>query len=748
MTELCYWQVAVPVPLRRTFVYEIPSDLGKPKAGARVLVPFGPRRLTGYLLREADGAEIPARGIKKAIQLLDETPVLPPDLLAFLIEAAAYYMHPLGEAVRGALPPGIDYTEKKGTLKEPRIRTRTVSFVVPTAAPLSEQMKQQLTKAPKRAAVLQAAAGGVLLRNLKKTYPGAAAHIKRLVQDRLLSIEEREAAADPYWEKSVGKDAPPELTDEQTEAVSRVLARLDTGGYEGFLLHGVTGSGKTEVYLRIIDHARRMGKGAVVLVPEIALTPQLTERYRSRFGDALAIWHSGLSDKERFEQWQALRFGTVQVAIGVRSAVFAPVSNLGVIIVDEEHDSSFKQETSFRYHARDLTLLRAARLGAVAVLGSATPSLESLENASRGKLTKLTLWKRATRQKLPEVQIIDRSLHRSGPCGQSVITKPLFDAIEQALAKKEQSILFLNRRGFSPALLCTDCGGLVRCDDCAVSLTFHKRPPKLICHYCGAVRPLPETCPACGSRAVEAVGTGTQKVEDVLAELFPTARIARLDRDTGAGTKAEAVLEKLRNEEIDILVGTQMVTKGHDFPKVTLVGVLNADVGLHMPDFRAAERTFQLLTQVAGRAGRGELGGKGVIQTYHPKHPAVHLAAHHDFIRFAEGELFARRELGYPPFGRLALIRLSAPDLGAVEAEARSLFAKLREAAVQNRDTVLLGPSPAPVPFVQGRYLYRILIKAPRQDQIRCLLTPLLPLIEAPKKGVRIALDIDPYSML
>jgi primosomal protein N' (replication factor Y) len=708
--------------------------------------------MTGYLLKEADASNSNGRTIRSVLSLLDETPSIPEGLLDFLIESASYYMHPIGETIRSALPPGFHTAETKGELKEARVGTRTVEVAVWIDTSPSAEVLSSLNRAKKRSLLFDAIleAREISLAELSRLFLGAKAHAKRLAADGLIRIEEREATVDPYFETRVSPDVPPSLTPEQETAVEEVTSTVKAAGYKGFLLHGVTGSGKTEVYLRIIEQARRMGKGALVLVPEIALTPQLTTRYRRRFGDALAVWHSALSARERFEQWQMLRKGAVQVAIGVRSAVFAPVENLGVIIVDEEHDSSFKQETGFRYHARDLALLRASRQGAVAVLGSATPSLESLENAARGKLTKLSMEYRATSQRLPEIQIIDRTQHRSGPNNQTVVSKPLFDAIEETLTKKEQTILFLNRRGFASALLCTDCGTLIRCDDCAVSLTFHKRPPKLICHYCGRVRPIPSACPSCASRAVEAVGTGTQKVEDILAELFPNAKIARLDRDTGGGGRAEAVLTRLRNQEIDILVGTQMVTKGHDFPHVTLVGVLNADVGLHMPDFRASERTFQLLTQVAGRAGRGELPGIGMIQTFHPKHPAVDLARTHDYPSFAAKELAFRRELGYPPFGRLALLRFSSEDLDLVESEANAVFAELStlRKSHQGRGLALLGPSPAPLSFVQRRHHFRILIKAERQDQIRALIAPIIPRIEAPKKGVRIAVDIDPFSML
>jgi primosomal protein N' (replication factor Y) (superfamily II helicase) len=748
------WRVVIPAPLRRAFVYEIPESLGDAAPGKRVLVPFGPRRITGYLLSSAEAPEGQAFSIKKALRILDEVPSIPGELIRFLEEAAAYYLHPLGEAARAALPRGIDVVEKQGVLIEPKIQAVRIKVARPAlgAPEMEDRLSRLERRAPKRAAVLRRVLelGEAPLSSLRNVSKDAAALVRRLASDGLLSVEERDGSPDPFFTGPVVRDTPPELTDEQARAVAAIVRRIDQGGYEGFLLHGVTGSGKTEVYLRAVDRARGLGRGALVLVPEISLTPQLVHRYRARFGDDLAVWHSGLTDRERFDQWRLLRSGKVKVAVGVRSAVFAPVENLGIVIVDEEHDGSFKQDRGFHYNARDLALLRAARRGAVAVLGSATPALETLHNVALGKLARLELTTRATDQPLPPVEIIDLSVHRSGPAGQTVITMPLFAAMSNALERREQIILFLNRRGFSPALLCTQCGDLIKCRHCAVSMTYHKAPRKLVCHYCGAEQPVPERCQKCEAESLKPVGTGTQKAEEIVRSLFPDARVARLDRDTGAGKRAEAVLEQLRRQEVDILIGTQMVTKGHDFPNVTLVGVVSADTGLHMPDFRASERTFQLLTQVSGRAGRAELGGQAMIQTFNPHHHAVACAKTHDYHAFAETELAHRQELLYPPFGRLAALRLSGPDEDRVDAEARALFAELRHLAHQQRQQglSLLGPTPAPMAYVQGRHRYRILIKAPRQDQIRRLLEPLIPKIEAPKKGVRITVDIDPYSML
>jgi len=747
------WRVAVPVPLRKLFVYEIPESLGIPLRGGRVLVPFGRRRLSGYLLGAAEIAAADGLSVRPALALLDDTPALTEELVDLLVAAADYYVHPLGEVLRSALPPGIDPAEARGELREPRIKSAT-ELSVAACPGAGEHVAELAKRAPKRAAVLEriAAQGNVRAADLRGIAEGLGAHLRRLAADGLVILSEQERPPDPFFGSPVERDTPPELTRDQAAAVASISARLDQRRYGGFLLHGVTGSGKTEVYLRVIERALERGLGALVLVPEITLTPQLVRRYRSRFGEGLAVWHSGLTDRERFDQWRLLRSGEVRVAIGVRSAVFAPVHDLAVIVVDEEHDTSFKQERGFPYNARDLALLRASRAGAVAVLGSATPSLETYDNAANGKLERLVLSARATALPMPRVDVVDLRRHRMGPGEQRVVSGPLHAALHETLSRGEQAILFLNRRGFAPSLTCTACGWVRRCDDCAVSLTLHKRPAGLVCHYCGARQRLPETCPACGAPDLKPVGIGTEKAEEILRALFPEARVARLDRDVASGRGAEEVLERLRSGEIDVLVGTQMVTKGHDFPRVTLVGVLLADVGLHMPDFRAAEHSFQLLTQVAGRAGRSELGGRALIQTYSPDHPAIIAACTHDFEGFAALEMKSRAELGYPPFGRLAALRLNGPDVARVESTALALCRALNDARQkvgrQGAAVDILGPAPAPIAMVQGRHRWRILLRGKRRDEMRRMILAVYDLIESPPHGVRIQLDIDPVSML
>ncbi|MFI5309109.1 MAG: primosomal protein N', partial [Polyangiales bacterium] len=477
-------------------------------------------------------------------------------------------------------------------------------------------------------------------------------------------------------------------------------------------------------------------------------TPQLVARFRARFGDAIAVLHSELSERERNDAWRALRQGRVDLAIGARSALFAPVERLGVVVVDEEHDGSFKQEDGFRYHARDMALLRAHRAKAVCVLGSATPSLESYHLAETGKLGLLALPERATPQPLPPVEVIDLARHKAGRSGERLLSEPLHRALEQCLAAHEQAILFLNRRGFAPSVRCNGCGELLQCPSCCVSLTLHRGARVLRCHYCDFTRQDTGTCIACGSTELMELGLGTEQVEHLLARHFPSARVARLDRDTASGEGVEAVLERLRSGEVDFLIGTQMVTKGHDVPGVTLVGVMLADQSLAFPDFRAAERTFQLLAQVGGRAGRGVKPGRVILQTYLPEHPAVRFAKSHDYLGFLRTEQVARRELGYPPYSRLCAVRIDAVEERVAERAAENLARLARaQPAVRQEQVELLGPAPAPMGRLRGRYRYRFMLKSTERRALRAVAQALLPAL-AEAAPARASLDIDPVNML
>lgn len=527
--------------------------------------------------------------------------------------------------------------------------------------------------------------------------------------------------------------------------MSALCAGLDGEKSAHFLLDGVTASGKTEVYLHAAAHALNQDRGVILLVPEIALTPQLVHRFRARLGDEIAVLHSALSETARLNMWRSLRKGELKVVVGARSALFAPVQNLGLICVDEEHDGSYKQEEGVRYNARDMALLRAHRAGAVCIVGSATPSLSSEAAVSAGKMTRLRLPGRAHHAaSLPDVELIDLTKMGAGPSGDPLLSLPLHRAIEENLEVGGQTILFLNRRGFAPSLLCGGCGTIAECPNCSVALTLHRaRGARLECHYCEFLARIPERCPSCQCDKFVEEGLGTERVEALLADSFPTARLARLDRDVASGTKSAEIVDRVRRGEVDILVGTQMVTKGHDLPGVTLVGVLNADAALSLPDFRAAERTFHLLVQVAGRAGRAETKGRVLIQTRNPEHPAVKAAQTHDVRGFIEHELEIRKEVGYPPYSHVALVRLDGMNENEVGQEAKRLaeFAEKVDPRVE-----ILGPAPAPLARLRNRFRFRFMLRCENRAPLRQVL---LQIARAPvSRRVRLSLDVDPLSML
>jgi primosomal protein N' (replication factor Y) (superfamily II helicase) len=628
--------------------------------------------------------------------------------------------------------------------------TASASAAASDSAAAAEAARAAAGKSPKRRAVLdvliEADGGPVAISELNRRVAGASAALRELVKVGLAEVGERETSLDaaPVDDVMAG-GAIPTPTDEQAAAIDAIVGALrePPATFSPFLLHGVTGSGKTEVYLRVIAETLGAGKTAVVLVPEISLTPQLAARFRARFGDEVAILHSGLSEQARLGEWSRLRRGQARIAVGARSAVFAPLANIGVIVVDEEHDGSFKQEEGVRYHARDVALVRAQRAGAVCVLGSATPSLESFAHARRGGYRLLTLSQRPTARPMPTVDVVDLRVHI--PDGDAMLSNVLRDAIGVSLAAGDQSILFLNRRGFATFVLCRACGHSFRCPHCAVSLTYHRHSDRLTCHYCGYVRRVPEACPECKTAgAIVRKGLGTERVAEAVAAEFPHARVARLDRDVASGAKIEAVLARVARREIDILVGTQMVTKGHDFPGVTLVGVLCADTGLDLPDFRASERTFQLLAQVAGRAGRGERAGRVIVQTYRPGSSAVVAAAAHDYTRFFDAESATRAELGYPPHGRLIAVRIDGADEHAVAGAARKL-ADVGE-AMALAGVELRGPVPAPLEKLRNRTRWQIWLRGADRAALRRVARAMAAAEVA--SGVRVVLDVDPMSSL
>jgi primosomal protein N' (replication factor Y) len=750
--------VAVPVPLARPFTYSVPEKLAsRVVPGSRVVCAFGKsRRLIGVVLRVEDREPPPGVKIKPLATLIDERPVVPEELLTFLLELASYYLSPIGEVLRLALPALERDREREleaqgdllATDTTKKVGGRRVAFAKPTDA--IEPPGKLRGQASMILALLRSN-GEVQVARLADQFGGARKALEKLASLGLAVVEEREVARDPFFTERSERDLPPDLNDAQAGAATAIEAALSGSTGAAFLLFGVTGSGKTEVYLRAIAACLARGKGALMLVPEIALTPQLVSRFRARFGDDLAVLHSGLSENDRHAMWRRLREGEVRVAIGARSALFAPVPELGLLIVDEEHDGSFKQEEGVRYHARDMALLRAHRAKAVVVLGSATPSLEAIGLVERGKVIELSLPDRAVREaSLPSIEIVNLRRIGAGPSGNKLVTLPLHRAIEATLLAKEQVILFLNRRGFAPSVVCESCGAVETCQACSVALTYHKaRGGRVQCHYCDYDAPLPTTCSGCHAPALELEGLGTERLEATIMESFPNARVARLDRDVGDGKKAEAILERMRKGEIDVLVGTQMVTKGHDLPNVTLVGVVNADAALSLPDFRASERGFSLLVQVAGRAGRRDRPGRVIIQTRSPDHPAVKHAAKHDVRGFLRHELADRREVGYPPYSRLALIRLDAMDEDLVRREAQRLADLARTAIdVREKRVEILGPAAAPLARLRGRFRFRVVARSSDRAALRRVLLILVAARSDTDRLIRASIDVDPVGML
>jgi primosomal protein N' (replication factor Y) len=796
-------EVAVAAGLRQTFHYRIPDRLlDAVRPGVRVRVPFGRQRKVGYVV--GLGAPPPDVRLVDIAEVLDTgVPTFTPAIVEMLRWMSAYYRAPLGELCRAAHPAGTESREIPAVTltadgraavtvaREPyastlralletdgpqpvdrldpplppsRIKrmvergwlTRSTIERGPRVTARTEPGFQAVAPAPdpvgggrvlKRDRIHSwlVGRGTVPRTEIEDVFGRVAPHLKQLVGAGRIAEVAIEVVRDPFFGEVVDRDRPPTLSGEQRRAVDAIAA---AEGYAGFLLQGVTGSGKTEVYLHALAGTLERGRGGLVLVPEIALTPQLVRRFRARFGDELAVLHSGLSDGQRYDQWRRLRDGTVRVAIGARSAIFAPVHRLGLIVVDESHDPSFKQEDGVRYHARDMALLRGAREGAAVVLGSATPSLESLHNASIGKLTRLVLAERPTGGRLPAVELVDLRVDRPPDDEAPFLSVPLRNALAETLGRGEQSILFLNRRGFSSFVHCTRCGEPLSCEQCAISMVFHKRARLVRCHYCDTARGLPGACPSCGAGELELGGRGTERVEEALSALFPEARVARLDRDTAQGRGLRETLAAMRAGRIDILVGTQMVTKGHDFPRVTLVGVLSADDGLTRPDFRAGERTFQRLAQVAGRAGRADRPGRVLVQTWNPEHPCLAAVRAHDHAAFATTELTLRRMMGYPPYSHAAAIRVDGREPAEVEQTATRLGALLRDAGAGTEGSAIRGPAPAPLEKLRGRTRWSMLLTAETRARLRVLLEALEAANLRAPGDVRWAIDVDPQSFM
>ena len=811
-TDTRYIEVAIALPVYQTYTYSVPDSFADYMAtGKRVLVPFSRRRETGYVFGQSQCFD--DKEIKSILDILDEQPLFPSSMVPFFRWIADYYKYPVGQVVKNALPGGLnirDYatvaiTEKgrnelnqgrltsiaknilnqlqsgsilvkdlyqkigqdtpgallytferrgwitrKWELSREKTKARLERFVqlTDTALPVDR------LSAPRTKIIdVLKFEGEITVKKLKETVPTAATLIKSLESEGYVTIGYKRVYRDPFGE-SIEPDRPLDLNPEQRKVVSRVRTYLGRG-YKTFLLRGVTGSGKTEVYMQVAAEVLKNRRSVLILVPEIALITQMEKRFRARFGECVAMLHSALSTGERYDQWTRIIRGETTVAIGARSAIFAPFSNIGVIIVDEEHDASYKQEGSLRYNARDLATVRAKQNGCIALLGSATPSIQSYYNVATRKFSELTLKKRVEKRPLPDIRIVDLRQTRDLRGIRRFITPELQQAMTASLDQGQQILLFLNRRGYASFPVCGACGQALRCKHCDISLTLHKQANAYRCHYCGFSRAATSKCDLCGSAKIRRLGLGTEKLEAMVASIFPKARIARMDRDT---TKRKGsvlkLLKGLKNQTTDILVGTQMVAKGHDFPNITLVGIICADLSLSFPDFRAGERTFQLLAQVAGRAGRGDKPGSVILQTYNPDHFSVAAARQQDFLAFYRQEIGFRKALNYPPYSRMIQLKISARDPRQAETHARLLGDLCHELkASQSADyqhVEIMGPIEASLTRIAGRYRWQLLLKGLNAGALHQFTNQLMsdhPSVFV-RKSIQVAIDVDPFFMM
>ena len=815
--KVYYVEVALPLPVRKNFTYRLPISFARlVKRGARILVPFGKRTLTGYAVgfpeQLAGELILDPSMVRDVIELVDPEPLVSEEILQLTEWAADYYLASWGEMLKASLPAGINTTVEqisaatsKGHLELSRnsgqralkwkllsriaaeeevavaglarefgetgtkraIRELAADGLVTTRQQMTEpSVKPKRRKSVKLIAApiggktlndpqqkvldtLSAHSGEMLFSDLLEQADIGASPINTLARRGIVEIGVQEILRDPLRSADLPDAAELTLNPDQASVFGEISNALDAGEFRTFLLHGVTGSGKTEIYIRAMREALALGKGAIMLVPEIALTPIFSRRLRRVFGDAVAIFHSNLSPGERFDEWRRIHSGAARVVIGTRSAIFAPVTDLGLIIIDEEHDTSYRQSESPFYNARDLAVMRANRNSGVVVLGSATPSLESFHNAQSDKYTYLQLKSRIGERPMAKAELIDMRevFRRAGK--DVVVSDQLLTTIDETHAKGEQSIILLNRRGYSSFVLCRSCGESLRCINCDITLTYHKRDVRIVCHYCNYNAAVPRECPFCESEFLYFIGQGTEQLEDILSRRFPDLRIERIDRDT-MKRKGEIDRKLLLFDrgEIDMLVGTQMLAKGHDFHNVTLVGVISVDIGLGMPDFRAAERTFQLLTQVAGRAGRGDLPGRVLIQTYHPEHYALQHAVHQDYQRFYDHEIRFRERMGYPPFMALALILIRHSDLSKANRYA-TLLRETLDQANEDGDCRILGPAAASIARLKGEHRIHIILKSQSRRALKRLISSALERAEVSGCDLRaLCIEVDPVSML
>jgi primosomal protein N' (replication factor Y) (superfamily II helicase) len=802
-------EVAVGLPVSNTFHYRIPERMRDSlRIGMRVLVPFKGRRVTGFSI---DLVERPPKGVEEKLRevedLLDEAPLIDPQMLRFFRWISDYYLYPLGEVIKTGLPPGL---QLKSELILGLTQDGMESLARGGLEPLQEKVLKEITRcgkvslkkilkiflgevsksqifswkskgllnidagiegkevkpkfekvvhyrgsgssqpiSRKQAEILNwlKEKGDISYSELSKRFKSPSQSIQSLQAKGLLLLSTREVCRDLSLRSELKPYPKPELTRDQEAALDEILKGIRSKRFYPFLIHGVTGSGKTEIYLRAIEAVLTHGREAIVLVPEISLTPQLLSRFKDRFGENLALLHSGLGRGERYDQWRRIWKGEVKIAMGARSAIFAPFKNVGIIIVDEEHDPSYKQEEKLKYHARDAAVVRAKQVEATLLLGSATPSLESFYNTEKGKFRLLSLPERIEGKPLPTVEVVDVRKEKT------LLSEKLRVALQKNIEDKKQSLLFLNRRGFANFILCPDCGQTFKCPNCSVTLTYHLRDRSLLCHYCDYRIQAPGDCPKCQGHRLQGMGIGTERLEQEIKSLFPQTRVGRMDRDTTSRRRSHLqILKRLESGSIDILVGTQMIVKGHDFPNVTFVGVVSADTSLHFPDFRSSERTFQLLTQVAGRAGRGEFLGEVVIQTFSPDHYSILRAKDHDYRGFYQEEIQFRKDLEYPPFSRFINFRLVGNSEKRTKGMAEEM-GKIGQSLLKKGDgkgIEILGPSSAPFAKMRGKFRWQMMAKGKSHQMLHHFAKELAYRVEGQMKGIGVHLDIDvdPVSVL
>ncbi len=722
--------------------YAIPPGMEGVQRGSRVEMPLRGRAATGTVISVAPPEEEWAGRLRPLRRLVNGEPVVSPVLMDLADWAARYYAVPLEQMIRCIVPEPV---------RQEKHEEKTRKVAILQDWPADDVLNKMNARAPRQAAIMRYLHDSDEKRAPLADLGGSAALVPCRALQKLgyVRLEEEAVHRDPAGSETFALSQPLELNEEQAAALASINAAFDAGESRPILLQGVTGSGKTEVYLQAAARAHAQGKGVLILVPEISLTPQTMARFKSRFADdpaSVAILHSAMSDGERFDEWHAIRRGRARIAIGPRSAVFAPVQQLGLIIVDEEHDGSYKQENSPRYHGRDLAVLRARMEGAAIVLGSATPSLESLYNVQTGKYSMLRMEKRADGQHLPLTRVLDMRSEPKDKKNLGILSERLRMAIEQRLHRGEQVILLLNRRGFARSLQCPDCGHTANCEHCALPLTYHVTENRLVCHLCGYRSVVPRCCPECHSANILLEGYGTQKVEAVLRRCFPQARLQRVDADVTARKNAlRDILADFRAHRTDILLGTQMISKGLDFPGVTLVGVLNADLGLCIPDPRAAERTFQLLTQVAGRAGRGDIDGEVIIQTYSPQAAAIQFARRHDTDGFAENELGLRQKFGFPPYSHMAVLTARSAQEELAAFSLQTLYRRLRESLPPS--VFISEPMPAPIARAYGQFRYQCTLRAPGARVLSEACAREMARIGA-GEDITLTLDVDAYSFM